>query len=145
MIETRMAVHGGLLKRRHSALVGSGGVAGALLLAFILTLLPEDKAILVLAVFVGVLSGIYFGVALAPTGARNTAMNVAMSLVFAAFALLGAWTSPMFFALALFVHAAWDVVIDHPRALDEPIAPWYLPLCIGADVVLGVFVVIWFY
>ncbi len=133
------------LSRGNSTLVGGGGVALALLIAFILTLLSEDKAILVLAVFTGILSGVYFGVAVSPTRARNTVMNIAVAVVFAALALLGAWASPMFFALALFVHAAWDVVIDHPRALNEPIAPWYMPLCIGADIVLGVFVVIRFY
>ena len=144
MTHTETAIHHPL-SRGNSTLVGLGGVALALLLAFIVTLLPEDKAILVLAVFVGLLSGVYFGVALSPTGARNTVMNIAVAVVFAAFALLGAWASPMFFALAMFLHAAWDVVIGHPRALSEPIAPWYVPLCIGADIVLGVFVVIWFY
>ena len=144
MTRTETAFHHPL-SRGHSTLVGVGGVARALLLAVIVTLLPEDKAILVLAVSVGLLSGIYFGVALSPTGAGNTAMNIAVAVAFAAFALLGAWASPMFFALALFLHAAWDVVIGHPRGLNEPIAPWYVPLCLGADIVLGVFLGIWFY
>ncbi len=138
-------VHSTAMSRKHSALVAVAGVALALLLAFILTLLPKEKAILALAVFVGMFSGVYFGVALSPTGIKNTVMNIAMALIFLALAFLGAWLSPMFFALACFMHAAWDFVIGHPKALNEPIAPWYMPICVGADIVLGVFIIFWFF
>ena len=138
-------IHTRTMSWRHSTYVAVGGILIALLVEFLLTLLPKDEAIVALAVIVGALGGVYFGIALSPTGVKNTVMNIGVSLFMWALALLGAWVSPMFFALAFFAHAGWDIIIGHPRALNEPVAPWYVPICVGADIILGVFIVVWFF
>ena len=130
------------MPRKHFWPVGISGVAIAILFALALALLPKEFAEDALIAVTGLLGGVYFGVGLSSASVKNMAMNFAMATIFLALALAGAWVSPMFFALAFFMHAAWDFIIDHPKMLNEPIAQWYMPICIGADIFLGAFILI---
>lgn len=121
------------------------GAAVSALIALAVVLLPEKMAADLLAVVAGCFSGAYFGFAMASTSPRNTAINFVAAMVFFACALAGAWISPMFFAAACFAHAAWDIVITHPKAMNERIVWWYAPICVSADIALGLFVVVWFW
>jgi hypothetical protein len=40
-------------------------------------------------------------------------------------------------------HAAWDA-IHHHKAVDTVIPDWYVPLCIGYDLVVGAYILIRF-
>ena len=134
------------LRRKHSALVAAIGTAFSVGIAAAIVLLPREMAIDILTAITGCFSGVYYGFAFAASSsARNTAVNFAVATLFLACALAGAWLSPMFFALACFAHAAWDIVVTHPKAMNEPVAAWYAPICVSADIVLGVFVVFWFW
>lgn len=121
------------------------GAAISALIALAIVLLPEEMAEDLLTAAAGCFSGAYFGFAMASSSPRNMAINIVVAVLFFAAALAGAWISPMFFALACFAHAAWDIVITHPKAMNERIVWWYAPICVSADIALGVFVVVWFW
>ncbi len=121
------------------------GAIGALVVAFTLTLLPKEYARDILVVLVGYFGGVYFGVSLSTASPKKVALQNAVSGVFFGFALAGLWVSPLFLALACFVHAAWDVITEHPKALNTSIAPWYVPLCVSYDILLGVFILVWWW
>ncbi len=133
------------MSRGHSAIVAAAGAAIAGLICAAIALLPEDFAVDVLTASAGVFSGVYFGVAISSATAKKAAANIVVSLLFFACAIAVARVSPLFFALACFAHAGWDIVIAHPKALNEPVASWYAPICVGADIVLGVFALAWFW
>lgn len=130
-----------MIRKRHMFV----GAIGAVVVAFALTLLPKEYARDILVVLVGYFGGVYFGVSLSTASPRNVALQDGVSGVFFGFALAGFWVSPLFLALACFVHAAWDVITEHPKALNTSIAPWYVPLCVSFDIVLGAFILAWWW
>lgn len=119
------------------------GAIGALVVAFALTLLPKEFALDILVVLVGYFGGVYFGVGLSTASPNKVALQNGVSGVFFGFALAGLWASPLFLALACFVHAAWDIITEHPKALNTPIKAWYVPLCVSFDILLGLFILVW--
>lgn len=140
------AMTGGKTARGLSCgIIAFAGAGVSAVIAVAVVLLPEKMAADLLAVVAGCFSGAYFGFAMASESPRNTAINFAVALVFFAAALAGAWISPMFFAAACFCHAAWDIVITHPKAMNERIVWWYAPICVSCDIALGAFVIFWFW
>lgn len=121
------------------------GAIGALVVAFALTLLPKEYARDILVVLVGYFGGVYFGVSLSTASSKNATLQRGASAVFFGLALAGLWVSPLFLALACFAHAAWDVITEHPKALNTSIAPWYVPVCVSYDILLGVFILVWWW
>lgn len=121
------------------------GVIGALVVAFALTQLPAEYARDILVVLVGYFGGVYLGVGLSTASPKKVALQDGVSAIFFGLALAGLWVSPLFLALACFVHAAWDAVTEHPKALNISIARWYVPTCVSFDVLLGVFILVWWW
>lgn len=121
------------------------GAVGAVVVAVVLTLLPREFARGILVVLVGYFGGVYFGIGLSARRQRDVVLQDGVSVVFFGLALAGLWVSPLFLALACFAHAAWDVTTGHPRALGASIAPWYVPLCASFDILLGVFILAWWW
>ncbi len=131
--------------RKHFWPVTIGGAIVGALVAWWLAVLPKADAEVVLIAVVGIFGGVYFGVALSSTSVKSMVMNITVAAMFAGLALAGGWINPLWFAAACFAHAAWDVVIDHPKALHEPIAQWYMPICVSADILLGAFILFWWW
>ncbi len=121
------------------------GTIGAIVVAFALTLLPKEYARDILVVLVGYFGGVYLGVGLSTASPKKVALQDGVSAVFFGLALAGLWVSPLFLALACFVHAAWDVITEHPKALNTSIASWYVPTCVSFDILLGVFILVWWW
>lgn len=121
------------------------GAIGALVVAFTLTLLPKEYARDILVVLVGYFGGVYLGVGLSTASPKKVALQNGVSAVFFGLALAGLWVSPLFLALACFAHAVWDVITEHPKALNTSIAPWYVPTCVVYDILMGAFVLLWWW
>lgn len=119
------------------------GAIGALVVAFVLTLLPREYAREILVVLVGYFGGVYFGVGLSTHSPKKVALQDSISGVFFALAIAGLWVSPLFLAVACFAHAAWDIITEHPKALNISIKHWYVPLCVSFDILIGVFILVW--
>lgn len=119
-------------------------IVGAIATAFILTLLPKQSARDVLVVLVGYFGGVYLGLGLSTDSVKKSAPEYAVSGVFFSLGLAGLWLSPWFLALACFAHAAWDAV-HHPKALNIFVRPWYVPTCVVYDILMGAFVLLWWW
>lgn len=119
------------------------GTITAVAVAVSLTLLPKEYTRDILVVLIGSAGGLYFGVSLLTPSPKSVALHIGMCVIFLGLALAGLWVSPLFLALAWFIHAAWDVITEHPKALNTPIKSWYVPLCLSFDILVGVFILIW--
>lgn len=60
-------------------------------------------------------------------------------VLFSVLAMLGLRFSPWILAFAWFAHIAWDNLLHSANTAFVP--PWYPPLCIGFDLVVGVYIV----
>jgi len=121
------------------------GIIGGLVVPFALTLLPKEYARDILVVLVGYFGGVYLGIGLSTASPKKVALQDGVSALFFGLALAGLWVSPLFLALACFAHAAWDFITEHPKALNTPIARWYVPTCVSFDILLGVFILVWWW
>jgi hypothetical protein len=104
-------------------------------------LLPADDAFNFLAVLVAMIAGVYLGFALTD-GRFRAALTEELGIVIVATVALST-REPLWLAGGLFGHAAWDAM-HHRRGLDTSMPRWYVPLCIGFDVVVALYVVIRF-
>lgn len=119
------------------------GVIGAIVVSFAITLLSKAHARDILVVLVGYFGGVYLGVGLLTASLKKAALQDGASAVFFVLALAGLWVNPLFLALACFVHAVWDIIIEHPKTLNTSVAFWYVPTCVAFDILLGVFILVW--
>lgn len=107
-------------------------------------LLSDADAFNLLAVLVAMISGVYLGFALVDGRLRAAAIEELGIVLFAVLAVVALSTrDARWLAGGLLGHAAWDA-IHHPRAIDTAVPWWYVPLCIGFDVVVGAYALIRF-
>lgn len=128
---------------RWAALLIAGAVLGGAALV-VPALLQPDAAFNFLAVLVAMIAGVYLGFALTDGRIRAALTEEVGIVIFAILATVALGTrEPLWLAGGLFGHAVWDA-IHHRRGLDTAMPRWYVPLCIGFDVVVAVYVLIRF-
>jgi hypothetical protein len=82
----------------------------------------------------------YVGFGVGPRAGSELWVELAGSLLFAAFGILGLVSSMGFLALGWAVHAAWDLAV--PSLADVSYMPaWYAAACIGFDVVVAAYLI----
>lgn len=121
--------------------------AGALLGGVTLVvpiLLSREAAFGFLAILLGMIGSVYLGFALADGRLGSFRAEYVGILTFTTLAVVSLVNDlPVLLAAGYLGHAAWDG-IHHPRAITTTMPWWYVPLCIGYDVVVGVYVLIRF-
>ena len=105
--------------------------------------LPEAYLVQSLGILGGLLGGVYAGMGIMAREAKKEMLQIGMGLVITVLAFAGVWVSPVFFALLCFAHGAWDLISGHPRCLNLPLSPWYVPMCLGYDFLFGVMILAW--
>jgi hypothetical protein len=122
-------------------------VAGAILGAFTLvpTILLSDRAAFAfLAVLLGMIGSVYLGFALTDGRAKIFQIEYVGLVLFLVLPVVALVQNlPVVLAAGYLGHAAWDI-IHHPRAVTTTMPSWYVPVCIGYDVVVGAFVLLRF-
>jgi hypothetical protein len=117
-------------------LIGAALGAGFIVLARALGRL--ERIVLAGGLLVAALAYVGFGVG--PRGASALPVELAGSLLFAAFGVLGLVSSLWFLALGWALHAIWDLAV--PGLSDVSYMPvWYAAACIGFDVVLAAYLI----
>ena len=114
-----------------------------------LTLIPpiflsREAAFVFLAILLGMIGSVYLGFALMDGRMGIFRIEYVGLVVFFVLPLVALVNDlPLLLAAGYVGHAAWDV-IHHPRAVTTAMPAWYVPLCIGYDVVIGVYVLLRF-
>jgi hypothetical protein len=125
------------------AVLALGALLGALTLV-VPILLSTDHAFGFLAVLLGMIAGVYLGFALRDGRVRAFRAEYVGIVAHGALATIAlAANSPLTLAAGYLGHAGWDA-IHHTKTLDTIIPRWYVPLCIGYDVVVGAYILIRF-
>ena len=108
------------------------------------SLLARDTAFGLLAILLGMIASVYLGYALADGRLRAFQVEYVGMVVFAALATIAlARHSAVLLALGYLGHGLWDLLY-HRRNVDTRMPWWYVPLCLGYDTVVAVYVLVRF-
>ena len=122
-----------------AALMAGVIFAGVTLL--IPSLLARDTAFGLLAILLGMIASVYLGYALNDGRLRAFQVEYIGMVAFAALATIAlARHSAVLLALGYLAHGLWDL-IHHRRNVDTRMPWWYVPLCLGYDTVVAIYVV----
>ena len=122
-----------------AALMAGVIFAGVTLL--IPSLLARDTAFGLLAILLGMIASVYLGYALNDGRLRAFQVEYVGMVAFAALATIAlARHSAVLLALGYLAHGLWDL-IHHRRNVDTRMPWWYVPLCLGYDTVVAIYVV----
>ena len=125
-----------------AALVAGVIFGGATLLIPIL--LSRDTAFGLLAILLGMIASVYFGYALADGRLHAFQVEYVGMVVFAALATIAlARDSALLLAIGYLGHGLWDL-LHHRRGVDTRMPWWYVPVCLGYDTVVAIYVLIRF-
>lgn len=137
----RVVAQGG--RRGWIAAVVAGVTFGGVTLV-VPALLPRDDALGFLAILLGAIGAVYLGFVLVDGRARELRIEGAAILLFGLFATAGLTLSaPRLLAAGYLAHGLWDS-LHGGRGIHTRIPWWYVPLCIGFDVVVGVYLLVAF-
>jgi hypothetical protein len=107
------------------------------------SLLARDTAFGLLAILLGMIASVYLGYALADGRLRTFQVEYVGMVVFAALATIAlARHSALLLALG-YLSGLWDL-LHHRRNVDTRMPWWYVPLCLGYDTVVAIYVLIRF-
>jgi hypothetical protein len=108
------------------------------------SLLAADIAFGLLAILLGMIASVYLGYALADGRLRAFQVEYVGMVVFAALATISlARHSAPLLALGYLGHGLWDLV-HHGRGVEVRMPWWYVPLCLGYDTVVAIYVLVRF-
>jgi hypothetical protein len=108
------------------------------------SLLARDTAFGLLAILLGMIASVYLGYALNDGRLRAFQVEYVGMVVFAALATIAlARHSALLLAVGYLGHGLWDL-IHHGRGVDVRMPWWYVPLCLGYDTVVAIYVLIRF-
>jgi hypothetical protein len=125
------------------AALAAGVILGGVTL-LIPSLLARDTAFGLLAILLGMIASVYLGYALNDGRLRAFAVEYVGMVVFAALATIAlARHSAVLLALGYLAHGLWDL-LHHRRNVDTRMPWWYVPLCLGYDTVVAVYVLVRF-
>jgi hypothetical protein len=125
-----------------AALVAGVIFAGVTLL--IPSLLSRDTAFGLLAILLGMIASVYLGYALADGRLRAFQVEYVGMVAFAALATVAlARHSAPLLALGYLGHGLWDL-LHHRREVEVHMPRWYVPVCLGHDTVVAIYVLIRF-
>lgn len=130
-------------RRGWVAALAAGTMFGAVTLV-VPALLDEDDAFGFLSILLGMIGAVYLGFVLMDGRAREFRIEYAGFVLFAALATVALTTgSALVLAGGFIGHALWDG-LHRDRGIHTAIPWWYVPLCLGFDVVVGAYVLIRF-
>jgi hypothetical protein len=139
--EPRSPNDGQWISQRAAAGVALCGLVGTVL---VVLLLDERLVIVIGAVVMSMVYGVYFGFAVKSGSSRDLATEVVFIVIGLTAAVLSVQSGGIYLAVGLLLHGVWDL-LHHPkwRVVGTPGVPlWYIPFCaiydIGAAVVIGV-------
>lgn len=125
-----------------AALVAGAIFAGVTLV--IPSLLARDTAFGLLAILLGMITSVYLGYALNDGRLRAFQIEYVGLVAFTALATIAlARHSAPLLALGYLGHGLWDL-LHHRRGVDVRMPWWYVPVCLGYDTVVAIYVLIRF-
>ncbi|MFQ5789297.1 MAG: DUF6010 family protein [Acidobacteriota bacterium] len=117
-----------------------GGMAAAMLTILLAVQLPDPKALVLLAVLLGFVAGVYLGFGFADGRAWEGSVELAVAVVFLGVAALGLWASPLLLAAGFVAHAVWGL-LHHPRRIRTLVSGWFPPLCSVYEVLIAAYII----
>ncbi len=126
------------MKSRNALLIGSA-LAGVTLL--LLSALPSQHGIALLAVILAAAAAVYAGSALAEAQKGVLQLETSVFIIVASTAVLGLWYSPLFLAVGYIGHGVWDA-LHHPHRIGAPAGAWFPPFCMVYDLIVGAFILV---
>jgi hypothetical protein len=115
------------------------GLLGAGITLGIAAVFPEALAFAFFTAVLGLIAGVYPGIAMASPDGGRPALHWTVAVVVLGLALVGLWQSPPLLAGAWILHAFWSLLVRF-TALGDGIPEAYPSFCISFDLVTAAFV-----
>ncbi|MBT8396771.1 MAG: hypothetical protein HKO65_16185 [Gemmatimonadetes bacterium] len=100
---------------------------------------PEPLAFPFFAAVLGLVVGVYPGIAMALGEAGNPVSQWVVAVAILALGLLGLWQAPILLAGAFLFHAVWSVM-HRITGLADGVTEGYPSFCVSFDLVMAAFV-----
>jgi hypothetical protein len=108
------------------------------------SLLSADTAFGLLAILLGMIASVYLGYALNDGRLRTFQIEYVGMVVFAALATIAlARDSAALLAMGYLAHGLWDL-LHHRSSVDTHMPRWHVPVCLGYDTVVAIYVLVRF-
>jgi len=121
----------------------SGLITGAML-GLPHVLITEDLSIVISALTLTFIAGIYMGFAIVRGTETAFGVELIAAVGYTLIALLGVVFIKWMIPLGLVAHSAWDLAHHHRHAALTDLPKWYVPFCIVVDLVLAaILITIW--
>ncbi len=104
----------------------------------------EMHQLKVFALFLALTSCFYGGATLTPSGAKYLKIEMPFVVIVFMSSFLGLILSPVWIAIGFFIHGFWDV-LHHFNKVKTPVVKWFPPLCAIFDVLVGIFILAWWF
>lgn len=119
------------------------GAALGLVTALGLLLVSDHYTLVFLAILLGMIAAVYVGFALNDGRESKVGWETAAAFAYGGLAVAGmAAREPYLLGIGYIGHALWDAI--HPGGLDTKMPWWYVPMCIGFDLPVGVYILVRF-
>lgn len=115
-----------------------GLLAGGITLGFA-AVFPEGLVFPFLAVVLGLVSGVFPGLAMADPAGGGSGPHWVLALLLVALGMAGVWAFPVLLAGAFLLHGLWGA-LHRFTALGDGIPEGYPSFCVSFDLVLAGFV-----
>lgn len=115
----------------------SGGILVGLAIGLPHLFLPLNLSLVVAAMTLVFIAGIYVGFAIDHAHEHSFLSEVAVAVSFSAIALAGVFVWHWLIPIGLFGHAVWDFLHHRKMHFLSEIPSWYVPFCILVDVSLA--------
>ena len=114
------------------------GVVLALVTAGVVAPMPDEAALGVFGIVLGLAVGAYLGASASEPGVGAGVLEAGVGLGFLALAVAGVWLHPLFMAVAWVLHAGWDW-LHHARKVPSRIVRWVPPFCAVYDLLVAAY------
>ena len=127
-------------RQAHALPVGCALALTCLLPALFLS---DEHTLPFFAVLLGMIPAVYFGFALNDGRVHIVGAETLGALIYGGVAVVAMTArQPILLGVGYVAHALWDAI--HPHGLDTKMPWWYVPMCIGFDVPIGLYVLLRF-
>jgi hypothetical protein len=120
------------------------GLAISFLLIRVFHLSTSPVSVQLFSLFLAYTACVYFGAALSDSRIKIITLELGMSILFFASAVMGMFYSPIWLVIGYAAHGIWDWM-HHPKVIKTKVIHWFPPICLVVDFVVAGYIYFFLY
>ena len=119
------------------------GLVMAVVALFLFGMAPHPVSLQLYALLLAYTACFYAGAALSDGRPGWLSLEVAVSVLVFACAVLGLWQASRWLAVGYVIHGLWDLC-HHPQRIRTRVVHWFPPICATFDFAVAIFIWFWY-